>query len=62
MSDSTNNSCRALLIDNCNQEDQESGLNIMSFTMSFGSLFGYMLGAVNWNTTLLKILGNFKLI
>ncbi len=43
-SDSSNNSLRALVIDNCNQEDQESGLNYMSFVGAVGALSGYVLG------------------
>lgn len=57
-SDSSNNSCRALVIDNCNQEDQESGLNLMSLVCSIGSLFGYVLGAIDWGQTFFKFFGD----
>lgn len=57
--DSTNNSARALIIDNCNQEDQDSGLSFMSLVSAIGSLFGYMLGAIDWNRTPLRILGDY---
>ena len=60
--DSTNNSARALIMDNCSQEDQDSGLSFLSLVSAIGSLFGYLLGAINWDNTFFKILGNDRLI
>ena len=58
--DSTNNSDRALIIDNCTQEDQDSALSFMSLLSAVGMLSGYILGAINWENTFLKVLGIFN--
>ena len=57
--DSSNNSVRALVIDNCNQEDQESGLNLMSFISATGCFSGYIIGAIKWEQTFLSFLGKY---
>jgi solute carrier family 45 protein 1/2/4 len=55
--DSADSPLRALLLDVCNTEDQDTGFNIHSFLGGTGSAFGYVLAAINWNTTFFNFIG-----
>ena len=39
---------RAFLLDVCNPDDQDTGLNIHAFLGGLGASVGYILTAINW--------------
>ena len=49
---------RAFLLDVCNTEDQDTGLNIHAFLGGLGSAFGYVISAIKWEKTILKFIGD----
>lgn len=55
--DSSDSPLRALLLDVCNSEDQETGLNLHAFLGGAGSAFGYVLAAIDWNGTFFSFIG-----
>ena len=49
--DSCDSPLRAFLLDTCNADDQDTGLNIHAFLGGIGASLGYILTAVDWHTT-----------
>lgn len=59
--DSSDSPLRAFLLDVCNPEDQDTGLNIHAFLGGAGGAVGYILGAIDWTNTFLNFIGLFIL-
>ncbi len=49
---------RALILDVCNQEDQNTGFNLHAISGGLGSATGFIISAINWENTFLKFIGN----
>ncbi|CAF1016480.1 unnamed protein product, partial [Brachionus calyciflorus] len=56
--DSSDSPLRALLLDVCNTEDQDTGLNIHAFLGGTGGAVGYILAGIDWTETFLNFLGD----
>jgi solute carrier family 45 protein 1/2/4 len=56
--DSSDSPLRAFLLDVCNTEDQDTGLNIHAFLGGMGSALGYVLSAIQWDKTFFKFIGD----
>ena len=48
---------RAFLLDVCNVDDQDTGLNIHAMLGGLGSGLGFILAAINWKKTFLYRIG-----
>ena len=48
---------RAFLLDVCNVDDQDTGLNIHAMLGGLGSALGFVLAAVNWKKTFFSHIG-----
>lgn len=55
--DSSDSPLRALLLDVCNTEDQDTGLNIHAFLGGTGGAIGYILAGVDWTNTFFSFIG-----
>jgi hypothetical protein len=56
--DSTDCPLRALLLDTCNSEDQDTGLNMHAFLGGTGSAFGFVVAAIDWEKTFFRFIGD----
>ena len=56
--DSCDTPLRAFLVDVCSSVDQKTSLNIHSFLGGIGASFGYVLTAVNLNSSVFKYFGD----
>jgi solute carrier family 45 protein 1/2/4 len=57
--DSSDSPLRALILDVCNQDDQDTGFNIHAILGGLGSAFGYVLSAIDWEKTFFKFIGKY---
>lgn len=57
--DSSDSPLRALLLDVCNTEDQDTGLNIHAFLGGTGGAVGYIIAGIDWTDTFLNFIGIF---
>jgi hypothetical protein len=57
--DSSDSPLRAFLLDVCNPEDQDTGLNIHAILGGLGAATGYVLGAMDWTSTFFNFIGNY---
>jgi solute carrier family 45 protein 1/2/4 len=55
--DSSDSPLRAFLLDVCNVDDQDTGLNVHAMLGGLGSAFGFVLAAIDWKNTFLKYIG-----
>ena len=55
--DSSDSPLRAFLLDVCNTDDQDTGLNVHAFLGGLGSATGYILSAIKWEQTFFKFIG-----
>ncbi|RNA27188.1 SLC45A2 [Brachionus plicatilis] len=56
--DSSDSPLRALLLDVCNTEDQDTGLNIHAFLGGTGGAVGYILAGIDWTDTFFRFIGD----
>ena len=54
--DSSDSPLRAFLLDVCNTEDQDTGLNIHAFLGGTGGAIGYVLAGIDWTYTFLNFI------
>ena len=60
--DSSDSPLRAFLLDVCNADDQDTGLNMHAMLGGLGSALGYVLAAINWKDTFFNKIGDEFLI
>ena len=57
--DSCDSPLRALILDICSAEEQDTALNIHAFLGGIGGTLGFVLGAIDWTRTPFKVIGNW---
>ncbi|XP_072036557.1 proton-associated sugar transporter A-like [Amphiura filiformis] len=56
--DSCDSPSKAYMIDVCDQEDLDKGLNIRALLGGLGGAVGYILNSINWENTALSVIGD----
>ncbi len=58
--DSSDSPLRALILDICNQEDQNTAFNIHAICGGLGSATGFIISAIDWEKTFFMFIGIYQ--